>query len=325
MITQKTLSNFYHEFATLIHAGVNILQALRSLSNSTSHPQLKKIIRSVTAEIEKGATLTGAMKVHPNVFSSLQLRIVEIGEKSGKLDASLFKIGDNLERNHKIQAKLTTGSLYPVFLIHAAILIPAVPTLFLDGFMPFLETVSGALMFLYGFFFLILLIVKISNRIYVLKSFSQYFFGYIPIIGPLIKRLAIARFMWNLSALHSAGENMVRAVSLAAEGCGNIPITNAVFKVLPDIEQGGSLTSAFRKVRFFPSLVIEMLSAGEESGQIDAMLDKIAEYYEAESDEIIKRIIIILPILIYLVVAIYIGSIIIKFYTGYLGQFDNLF
>ncbi len=146
-----------------------------------------------------------------------------------------------------------------------------------------------------------------------------------PIVGPLIKRLAIARFMWNLSALHSAGENMVRAVRLAAEGCGSIPITNAIFKVLPDIEQGGSLTSAFRRVRFFPSMVIEMLSTGEESGRIDDMLNKIAEYYEAESDTIVKRIVIILPVLVYLAVALYIASIVIRSYTGYFSQIDNLF
>jgi type IV pilus assembly protein PilC len=325
MITQKTLSNFYHEFGTLIHAGVNILQALRSLGNSTSHPQLRRTIRGIASEIEKGASLTESMKVYPDIFSSLQLRIVEIGEKTGKLDKSLFQIGNNLDRNHRIQTKLITGFMYPVFLIHAAIFIPAIPTLFLEGFVPFLKVVSGAIALLYGFFLLIFVIVKFSNRNYGLKMFFQYFFGYVPVIGPLIKRLAIARFMWNLSALHGAGENMVKAVSLAAEGCGNIPIENAVFRVLPDIEQGGSLTLAFKKVRFFPSMVIEMLSAGEESGRIDDMLDKIAEYYEAESDAIIKRIVVILPVIVYLAVALYIGSIIIRFYTGYFNQIDNLF
>lgn len=325
MITQKTLSNFYHEFGTLIHAGVNILQVLRSLGNSTSHPQLRRIIRGIATEIEKGATLTQAMGIYSNVFSSLQLRIVEIGEKTGKLDKSLFQIGNNLDRNHRIQTKLITGFIYPVFLIHAAVLIPAIPVLILEGLVPFFKAVSGTLAFLYGFFLLIFVIVKFSNRNYGLKRFFQYFFGYVPIIGPLIKRLAIARFMWNLSALHGAGENMVKAVSLSAEGCGNIPIANAVFRVLPDIERGGSLTSAFRKVRFFPNMVIEMLSAGEESGRIDDMLDKIAEYYEEESDTIIKRIVVILPVVVYLAVALYIAIIVIRFWTGYFGQMDALF
>jgi type IV pilus assembly protein PilC len=215
--------------------------------------------------------------------------------------------------------------MYPIFLIHGAIFIPAIPILFLEGFLPFLGAVVWRIILLYGFFLLILLIVKISNRNLELKRFFQYTFGYVPIVGPLIKRLAIARFMWNLSALHSAGEDMVRAIRLAAEGCGSIPISNAILNVLPDIERGGSLTSAFRKVTFFPSMVIEMLSTGEESGKIDDMLNRIAEYYEAESDTIVKRIIVILPILIYLAVALYIGSIVLRFYTGYLGQIDNLF
>ena len=325
MITQKRLANFYHQFATLINAGVSITPALRSLWESTGHIQFKNIIYGVRKNIEEGKPLAASMAAYPNVFSTLQLRIVEIGEKTGRLGESLARVGDNLDRNYKIQTKLMTGFLYPIFLIHAAIFIPAIPMLFFGDFGAFLKTVFGKIILLYGFFFVILLIVKFSNRNFGLKRFFQYTFGYMPVIGPLIKRLAIARFMWNLSALHSAGENMVRAVRLAAEGCGSVPITNAISNILPDIERGGSLTSAFKKVRFFPSMVVEMLSAGEESGRIDDMLNKIAEYYEEESDAIVKRITIILPVLVYLAVALYIASIIIRFYTGYLSQIDNLF
>ena len=325
MITQKGLASFYHEFGTLVNAGVNVLQALRSLENSTVNFQLKGIIRGVRTEIEKGATLTQAMGIYPHVFSSLQLRIIEIGEKSGKLDKSLFRIGDNLDRNYKNQTKLMLGFIYPVLLIHAVIFIPAIPTLFLEGFAPFLKTVLGRLTLLYGFFLLILLIVKISNRNFGLRKFFQYIFGCVPVIGPLIKKLAIARFMWNLSALHSAGENMVRAVQISADGCGSIPIANSILKILPDIERGGNLTSAFTKVRYFPSLVIEMLSAGEESGKIDDMLDKIGKYYEEESDATIKRIVVVAPFLVYLAVACYIGYIVISFYVGYFNQINCLF
>ncbi len=325
MITQKRLANFYHQFATLINAGVSITPALRSLWESTGHIQFKNIIYGLRSEIEKGGSLTEAMKLYPHVFSTLQLSIIEIGEKTGKLGECLARIGDNLDRNYKIQTKLITGFLYPVFLIHAAIFLPAVPTLFLGSLSAFLRTIAMGIIPLYGLALLVLLIVKFSNRNYGLKRFFQYTFGYVPIIGPLIKRLAIARFMWNLSALHSAGENMVRAVTLSAQGCGSIPTSNAIFQVLPDIERGGSLTSAFKKVRFFPSMVIEMLSAGEQSGKIDEMLNKIAEYYEEESDAVVKRITIMLPVLVYLAVAFYIGYIVIHFYLGYLGQIDNLF
>lgn len=325
MITQKRLANFYHEFSTLVNSGVDIIQALRSLGSSTSHIQLKKIIYSIRAEIEKGKTLAEAMSFYPNVFSSLQLRIVEIGEKTGKLGVSLSRIGDNLDRNHKNQIQLITGFIYPVFLLHAAIFVPAIPQLFLGCFSGFLETILRMIIPLYGIFLFILLVVKISNRNYGLRKFFHYTFNCVPIAGPLIKRLAIARFMWNLSALHSVGENMVGAIKLSAKGCGSIPLANSIFKVLPDIERGGNLTSAFKKVRFFPSMVIEMLSAGEESGKIDDMLEKIAEYYEAESDTVIKRIVIILPILVYLAVALYIAHIIISFYIGYFNQINNLF
>ena len=325
MITQKRLANFYHQFATLINSGVNITQSLRSLGESTSHIQFRKIIYGIRAEVQEGRALAEAMGFYPRVFSNLQLRIIEIGEKTGKLGESLARIGDNLDRNHRIQTKLITGFIYPVLLFHAAIFIPAVPVLFLQGFLPFLKAISALIIPLYAVVLFILLIVKISNRNFGLKRFFQYTFGCVPIAGPLIKRLSIARFMWNLSALHSAGENMIRSVSLAAQGCGSVPIADSIFKILPEIEQGGSLTSAFRKVRFFPSMVIEMLASGEESGRIDDMLNKVAEYYETESETIVKRIIIILPILVYLVVALYIASIIIRFYTGYLNQINNLF
>jgi len=325
MITQKTLSNFYHEFGTLIRAGVNILQALRSLSNSTSHFQLKKIIRGVRSEIEKGASLTKAMGIYSNVFSPLQLRIVEIGEITGKLDKSLFKIGDNLERNYRLQTKLITGFLYPVLLLHAAIFIPALPALVLEGFLPFLKIVATKIILLYGIALIVVLIVKISNRIEGLKKIFQYILSYLPIIGSFTKRLSIIRFMGNLSALHGAGENMVEAVSLSAEGCGSTPLANSILKILPEIERGGNLTSAFSKLRFFPSMAIEMLSTGEESGRIDDMLDKVAEYYEIEHETIVKRLVILLPVLVYFAVALYIASIIISSYMGYFGQMDSLF
>ncbi len=325
MITQKRLSNFYHQFATLINAGVSITPALRSLWESTGHIQFKRIIYGIRKKIEEGGTLTDAMSYYPNVFSTLQLRIVEIGEKTGKLGESLARIGDNLDRNYRIQAKLITGFLYPIFLVHAAIFIPAIPQLFLGSFSSFLKTVAMGIIPLYGFALIVLVIVKISNRNLGLKTFFQYTFGYVPVIGPLLKRLAIARFMWNLSVLHGAGEDIVRSIKLSAEACGSIPIANAVFNIIPDIERGGTLTEAFSKVRFFPNMIIEMLSAGEQSGKIDAMLDKIAEYYEEESDTIVKRILIFLPVLIYLVVAFYIASIIIRFYVGYFSQIDSLF
>lgn len=325
MITQKRLANFYHQFGTLINSGVDITQALRSLGDSTSHLQFKGIIRRVRAEIQEGRTLAEAMSFYPDIFSTLQIRIVEIGEKTGKLGESLSRIGENLDRNCKNQSKLMTGLLYPAFLLHAAIFIPAITTWFLSGLGAFLRTVLPALAVFYGVLFCIFIIVKISNRNYALKSFSQYFLSFIPVFGPLIKKLAIARFMWNLSTLYNAGENVTNSVKLAADGCSNVPLKDSIFKILPDIEQGKNLTEVFRKTRFFPSMVIEMLHAGEESGKIGSMLDKVAEYYEEESETTIKRIIIILPVIVYLAVALYIASIIIRFYTGYFNQINSLF
>jgi type IV pilus assembly protein PilC len=325
MITQKSLANFYHEFGVLINAGVNINQALQSLLNSISGFELKRIIGGIKTEIERGKTLAEAMAAYPRLFSALQLRIVDIGERSGKLSESLQSIADNLERNHRIRTKFITGFIYPVLLLHAAIFIPAIHVLILEGLLPYLKIVAGRIIVLYGVGLIVVLVVKITNRIYGLKSFFQYTFNYVPIVGPLIKRLAIARFMWNLSALYSAGENVVTSVKIAAESCDNIPLSNSIFKILPEIKQGGSLTSALRRVRFFPSMVSEMLSAGEESGRIGNMLDKIAEYYEKESETIVKRLVIILPLFVYLLVMLYIAYIVLSFYVGYLSQINSLF
>jgi type IV pilus assembly protein PilC len=325
MITQKRLANFYHQLATLINSGVGIIQALKSLETSTSHFSFKKIIRGVMSLIREGSTLAEAMRFYPGVFSSLQIRIVEIGEKTGKLPESMARIADILDRNHSNQMKLITGLLYPAFLLHAAILIPAIPQWFTSGFGAFLKIVLPALGCFYGVLLFILVIVRISNRIHILKSFFQYFLNYIPVVGSLIKKLAIARFMWNLSALYNAGEDIARSIRLACEGCGNIPLESSFLKTLPDIEKGESITLLFKKTRAFPGMVIEMLNAGEESGKIGDMLDRVAQYYEEETETTIKRIVIILPVLIYLAVAMYIAGIIIRFYVGYFGQIDALF
>lgn len=325
MITQRRLANFYHQFATLINSGIAVNQALRSLLNSTYHSQLKRVITEIGARIERGETLAGAMAAYPNIFSVLQLRIVDIGEKTGRLGESLYRIGNNLERNHKIRTKFITGFLYPVFLLHAVVFIPAVPKLILEGLLPFLRQVAVGIIPLYSLGLITVLAAKIINRIATLKRVFQYVFGCIPVVGSLIKRLAIARFMWNLSALYNAGENIVSSVKISADSCDNIPLSNAILKTLPDIERGGSLTSAFSKVRLFPSTVIEMLSAGEHSGRVGDMLEKIAEYYETEYETIVKRLVIILPIFVYMLVMLYIAWVIISFWMGYFQQIGNLF
>jgi type IV pilus assembly protein PilC len=324
MITQKRLADFYHQFATLVNSGVNVNQALRSLLNSTYNSQLGRVVAQIGARIEQGETLAGAMAAYPNIFSALQLRIVDIGERTGRLGESLYKIGDNLERNYKIQTKFITGFLYPVFLLHAVIFIPAVPKLILEGFLPFLRQVAVGIIPLYSLGLIIILTAKIINRVDSLKRVFQYIFGSIPVVGSLVKRLAIARFMWNLSALYNAGENMVASVKIAAESCDNIPLENAVLKTLPEIERGGSLTSAFMRIRVFPSTVIEMLSAGEHSGKIGDMLEKIAEHYETEYETIVKRLVIILPLFIYMLVMLYIAYVIISFWMGYFQQMGGI-
>ena len=325
MITQKGLANFYHEFGVLINAGVSVHQTLYSIMNSTSNRQIRNIAAGVGSGIEQGKSLTEAMAAYPGIFSVLQLRIVGIGERTGKLAESLVRIGENLERNHRIRTKLITGFLYPVFLIHAVIIIPAAPKFFLEGVVPFLKQVAQAIVPLYAFGLLVILAVKVVNRVQHLKKISQYILNSVLIIGPLIKRLAIARFMWNLSALYSAGENVTESIRIAADSCGNIPLSSAILKTIPEIEQGGSLTNAFRKVRFFPGAVIEMLNAGEESGRMGDMLEKVAEYYEKEHDTIVKRLMIIAPLFLYMLVMLYIAYVVISFWLGYFKQIGNLF
>ncbi|HIE43279.1 MAG TPA: hypothetical protein EYP78_00590, partial [Candidatus Omnitrophica bacterium] len=275
--------------------------------------------------IQRGASLTEAMSYHPEIFSQFHLRMVEVGERSGNLAWSLSAIGENIDRNARLQTRLITGFIYPVILIHAAIFIPAVPVLFLEGFIPFLKGVLTIIIPFYGVIFLVWLLIRVFNRIYPVKRIFHYFFSYIPLSGGLMRRLAIMRFVRNLNALYSAGENVIQATKTAAVSCGNIPLKEAILKILPEIERGESITNALKKVRFLPHIVKEMLASGEESGRIDAMLTKVGDYCEAEYETLAKRLIILLPLLVYFLVMFYIAYIIISFYAGYFTQIENLF
>jgi len=323
-MTKKTLASFFRQFATLINSGIDINRVLNSLEARSRNNQLRKAASGIKDRIQRGDTLAKAMANYPNLFTPVQLKIIEVGEKGGRLAENIQSIADDLEQNWRLQLKLIINLIYPVILLHAAVFIPAIQTLVLEGFVPFLKRLFPFVISLYSFLFIIWLAAKISNKYRKVKHLFQVVGLHLLIIGPLLRRLAIARFFANLGILYRSGAGIVSSLETAAESCGNLVIKNSILSVVPEIRRGETLTSALSKVPHLPLVAIDMVSAGEESGKLEEMFAKLAQNYQAESNATIQKLIIIMPILLYFAIMAYIAYFVISSYIGYFNKIFTL-
>ena len=322
MITQKSLAGFFRQFATLIGSGIDVSRALNSLEARNRYNQIGKMVSGIRTRIQQGSTLAGAMAHYPNFFTPTQLMIIEVGEKGGRLAENLRSIAEELEQNWRVKLKLITNLIYPVILLHTVIIIPAISTWFLQGFIPFLKRVFSFIIPLYGFFFVIWLVIHTASKSTGLKRLFQGVGIHLLVIGPLMKRLAVARFFSSLGILYHSGADIVRSLETAAEGCGNLIIKDAILTIVPEVRQGQTLTLTLSKIPYFPPETIDMVSAGEESGKLDEIFPQLAKNYQTEANTAIQRLVIIMPILLYLAIVGYIAYYVISFYIGY---FTNIF
>ena len=321
-MTSKTLAIFFRQFATLINSGININRVLNSLEARNRNSQLRKAAAGIKDRIQRGDTLAKAMANYPNLFTPVQLKIIEVGEKGGTLAENIQSIADDLEQNWRLQLKLIINLVYPVILLHAAVFIPAIQTLVLEGFVPFLKRLFPFVISLYSFLFIVWLTAKIASKSAGVKRFFQAIGIHLLIIGPLMKRLAIARFFANLGILYKSGASIAISLETSAEACGNLLIRDSILKILPDIHRGETLTSTLSKISYFPLETIDLVSAGEESGKLDDMFLQLAKNYQAESNATIQKLLIIMPILLYLAIAGYIAYFVI---SSYIEHFNKIF
>ncbi|MEJ5252131.1 MAG: type II secretion system F family protein [Chthonomonadetes bacterium] len=317
-VSVRDLAVFYRQVATAVRAGIPIHRALISVAENTGKPRLRRVVQAVVNDLMQGKTLAKAMRQHPHVFDELQIALIQAGEEGGLLDNMLERLADYLERDYRLRLKIRAGTFYPKVLLVAGIFIPKIPILVVGGgLIPYLrETVGWAGPILLAVL-AVLAVFRIALQIEPVREAYDSLKLMVPGIGGLVRQLAMARFSRALAALFSAGVPLQRAISISALAADNAYLTKRLRTAVTAVEHGQSLSSAFRQTGVMPPLVLDMLSTGESTGSVDAMMDKVAEYYEQETDVKSHQAVIALSVGVYLLIALWIASMIIGFWQGY--------
>ncbi len=333
-ITDKDITLFTRQLATMMKAGVPLLQAFDIVGKGHSNPAVAKLLGDIKADVETGSSLSTSFRKYPLYFDSLFCNLVGAGEQAGILDTLLDRLATYKEKIQAIKGKIKSALFYPIsiivvaFVIVAVIMIfviPAFKTLF-DGFGADLPAPTLIVMAISEFF------VAWWWAIFGAIGFGFWFFFYtwkrsekmqstmdrlmlkLPIIGEIIRKATIARFARTLSTMFAAGVPLVEALDSVAGAAGNRVYFDATKRIQSEISTGTSLTVAMQNAQVFPNMVLQMTAIGEESGALDSMLSKVADFFEAEVDDAVEAMSSLMEPVIMVVLGTLIGGLVIAMY-----------
>lgn len=322
--TSRDLSVFCRQFVSITKAGVSILEALKMLCEQTENKKLKKALVEVRLNVEKGETLAAAMAEHPKIFPTIMINMVAAGEASGSLETAFGRVAVQLERNNKTQALVKKAMIYPVVLLFVSIaviivmlvvVIPSYSEIFddLGTELPALtQGVLNASNFIQKRWYILLAIVVgivLGIRAYAGTNSGKHFFGKIALSIPAVKNLVVksssSLMARTLSTLMGAGVPLVEAVDIVSNVMSNIWYKEALQEVKSQVILGTPLSRPLEDSGLFPPMVYHMVRIGEESGNIEEMLDKLADYYDEEVEMAVQSLMAFLePIMILVLAAI---------------------
>lgn len=304
-VTNQELVVFIRQFATMIDAGLPLVQCLDILSSQGSNPAFCAVLKDIKGSVEQGATFSESLARHPKVFDDLFVNLVAAGEMGGILDTILNRLGIYIEKNVKLQRQVRSALVYPasVFVI-AAIVMAVMLTKVVPTFEKMFEDFGGtdALPALTKFIIgishtavdklpLALLTVGTGAALFTFtyrKPKGKYFFHWlllkIPVLGPVMRKIAVARFTRTMGTLLSSGVPILDALRVVAKSAGNKVIEQALNHVADKITQGRTMAEPLAASGVFPPMVVQMIGVGEQTGALDQMLNKIADFYEEEVD-----------------------------------------
>lgn len=334
---------FSRQFATMINAGLPIVRSLYILSEQTENPKLKDVVVLVRKDIEAGLALSEALEKHPKVFSKLYVEMVRAGEIGGILDGVLLRVADQLENDQELKRKVKSAMTYPMIVLILAVLaasfmlifiVPIFATMFEDlgGTLP-LPTrvamgVSGVLTSIFGVVIYGALIAAVFGFLRWKNTESgRKVWGRVSLkipvkIGDVIQKVALARFARTLGTLSAAGVPILQAIEITATSSGNWVMENALLKSRDAIREGIPIYKPLEDEPVFPPMVTRMIAVGEETGDIDGMLSKIADFYESEVDATVKALTSIIEPLMIVVVGGIVGGIIVAMYLPMFKIFE---
>lgn len=332
-IRQSDLLLFIRETATLLDAGIPLLQSLDVVANLIESDRLVEVLRQVRDDVRSGATFTGALTRRPEVFPALWANLVQAGETSGNLPLVLRQLADHIEATIGLKKKIVSAMIYPALLILVSIvavvifLVKIIPV-FSDLFKTFnakLPALTLAVITLSDFlrnYFLILAIALAISFFFFRQAIGtptgkRRFDAWVldlPAFGSFVRDSVIARITVNLSTLIKSGINLLQALDIAAKASGNAVYETALRAVAADVQQGQPFSESLAKNPLFPPMLVQMTKIGEESGRLSDMMDRVAHYYQDRVDVFIARMSVLIEPLVLIVVGSIIGVLVVSMF-----------
>jgi type IV pilus assembly protein PilC len=329
----KDLALFSRQFATMINSGLSLLRALTILGEQTGNKRLAEIVTQVRAEVEKGMSLSAAMAKHPKAFNRLYISMVRAGEVGGFLDQVLVKVAETFEKEVELRGKIRSAMTYPVvvfvmvLLIVSAMLIFIVPTFknlytSLGGTLPLptrtLIGVSDGIRRFFPLVVLALIGLVIAYRRWRATPAGRYrldqFKLKVKVFGPLFHKSALSRFSRTLATLIRSGVPILQALEIVADTVNNGVISRAIRDVQDSVREGESLATPLAKHPTFPAMVVQMMAVGEETGALDTMLSKVADFYDQEVEAAVASLTSLIEPILIAVMGAAVGGMVVALY-----------
>ena len=333
-ITPYDIAIFSRQLATMLSAGIPLVQGFEIVGNGHDNPAMRKLIGGIKVDLESGTSLAEALSRHPLHFDDLYVNLVTAGEQAGALDTLLDKVATYKEKTENIKKKIKKALFYPAAVLVVAVIVTIILLIFVipqfeslfKGFGADLPAFTRMVIDLSAFvqskgLYLAVVVgggiafyIYTRKRSQKLREFEDRLMLKLPIIGNIIEKAAVARFARTLSTMFSAGVPLVEALQSVAGATGNIVYEKAVLSMRDEVSTGQRLQRAMENTGIFPNMVIQMIAVGEESGSLDEMSSKVADFYEADVDNAVDSMSSLLEPLIMAILGVLVGGLVIAMY-----------
>ncbi len=333
-ITAADITIFARQLTTMMSSGVPLVQAFEIVGRGHENKSMRELIMQIKNDVEAGGTLADALRKHPQHFDNLFCNLVEAGEQAGILEDLLGRIALYKEKTESMKKKIKKALTYPIAVVVVAFVITAVLLIFvipvfaemfaefgadLPAPTKFVMTLSDAFVanwfYIFGgigLFFYVFFEAKKRSKTF--SNFLQRLSLKLPIFGEILTKSSIARFARTLSTMFAAGTPLVEAMESVAGATGNIVYYDATMKIRDDVATGSQLAVSMREVGVFPNMVVQMVQIGEEAGSVDAMLSKVADFYEEEVDNLVDSLSSLMEPMIMAILGVLIGGLVVSMY-----------
>ncbi len=344
-VKSKVLTTFTRQLATLVDAGLPLLRGMRVLEKQERNPTLKSVIDELCLAVEGGSTFSEALAQHPKIFNRLYVNMVKAGELGGVLEVVLNRLAEFQEKAQKIKGKVVAAMFYPIAVLVVAVCIMGVLVVFvipkfkevfaglgegrpLPAFTQFVMSVSDTVRGNIVATLITVTVVVVAFMLFIKTKFGRHvwdkFLLKVPVLGPVISKVAISRFTRTLGTLVSSGVPILQALTIVRDTSGNVIVANAVTAVHESVKEGETITAPLEASGVFPPMVISMVDVGEQTGALPEMMMKIADNFDDEVDNAVAAMTSLLEPIMIIFLAVIVGSIVIAMFLPLIDLMNGL-